>query len=68
MLTLSGDKPGTVFQVDVAGGRISTVCLIHNPDKLRSLVGRCAVPARKPRSYDTGFAAMSPMRPRTNAS
>ncbi|MFJ9866963.1 hypothetical protein [Streptomyces sp. NPDC101165] len=39
MLTLSGDKPGTVFRVDIADGRISTVYLIRNPDKLPSPAG-----------------------------
>ncbi|MFE1882633.1 RNA polymerase sigma-70 factor [Streptomyces diastatochromogenes] len=39
VLTLSGDKPDSVFQVDVADGRITTVYIIRNPDKLRSLAG-----------------------------
>ncbi|GHI09378.1 RNA polymerase subunit sigma-24 [Streptomyces cellostaticus] len=37
VLILSGDKPDSVFQVDVADGRITTVYIIRNPDKLRSL-------------------------------
>ncbi|SOD88521.1 RNA polymerase sigma-70 factor [Streptomyces sp. Ag109_G2-15] len=39
VLTLSGDKPDSVFQVDVADGHITTVYIIRNPDKLRSLAG-----------------------------
>ncbi|WP_309059332.1 RNA polymerase sigma-70 factor [Streptomyces sp.] len=37
VLALSGDKPDSVFQLDVADGRIRTVYVIRNPDKLRSL-------------------------------
>ncbi|MEV5430801.1 RNA polymerase sigma-70 factor [Streptomyces sp. NPDC052701] len=36
-LALSGDEPDSVFQVDVADGRIQAVYVIRNPDKLRSL-------------------------------
>ncbi|MFF8972647.1 RNA polymerase sigma-70 factor [Streptomyces sp. NPDC014995] len=36
-LALSGDKPDTVFQLDVAEGRIQAVYVIRNPDKLRAL-------------------------------
>ncbi|MFJ8594076.1 RNA polymerase sigma-70 factor [Streptomyces sp. NPDC093598] len=37
VLILSGDKPDSVFQVDVADGRVQAVYIIRNPDKLRSL-------------------------------
>jgi len=39
VLVLSGDKPDSVFQVDVRDGRIEAVYIIRNPDKLRSLAG-----------------------------
>ncbi|OSP44580.1 RNA polymerase subunit sigma-24 [Streptomyces sp. 13-12-16] len=39
VLVLSGDKPDSVVQLDVAGGRVRTVYVIRNPDKLRSLAG-----------------------------
>jgi RNA polymerase sigma-70 factor (ECF subfamily) len=37
VLALSGGKPDTVLQVDVADGRIQVVYVLRNPDKLRSL-------------------------------
>ncbi|ELS51575.1 RNA polymerase sigma-70 factor [Streptomyces viridochromogenes] len=37
VLVLSGDKPDSVFQVDILDGRIQSVYIIRNPDKLRSL-------------------------------
>ncbi|WP_043668377.1 RNA polymerase sigma-70 factor [Streptomyces xylophagus] len=37
VLILSGDKPDSVFQVDVSDGRIRSVYIVRNPDKLRSL-------------------------------
>jgi RNA polymerase sigma-70 factor (ECF subfamily) len=37
VLALSGDKPDSVFQLDVCEGRIQTVYVIRNPDKLRTL-------------------------------
>ncbi|MEU0589226.1 RNA polymerase sigma-70 factor [Streptomyces sp. NPDC006132] len=37
VLVLSGDKPDAVFQLDIADGRVQTVYVIRNPDKLRSL-------------------------------
>ncbi|GAB2730823.1 RNA polymerase sigma-70 factor [Streptomyces bullii] len=37
VLALSGDKPDSVFQLDVADGRIQAIYIIRNPDKLRSL-------------------------------
>ncbi|OKK05480.1 RNA polymerase sigma-70 factor [Streptomyces sp. CB02400] len=37
VLVLSGDKPDSVVQLDVADGRVRTVYVIRNPDKLRSL-------------------------------
>ncbi|MFJ9819026.1 RNA polymerase sigma-70 factor [Streptomyces sp. NPDC101151] len=39
VLVLSGDKPDSVFQVDVADGLVTTVYIVRNPDKLRSLAG-----------------------------
>ncbi|AMW09126.1 RNA polymerase subunit sigma-24 [Streptomyces qaidamensis] len=36
-LILSGGKPDSVFQLDVADGRVQSVYIIRNPDKLRSL-------------------------------
>ncbi|MER7774787.1 RNA polymerase sigma-70 factor [Streptomyces sp. NPDC096191] len=37
LLALSGGKPDSVFQVEVADGRIQSVYIIRNPDKLLSL-------------------------------
>ncbi|MEU6026832.1 RNA polymerase sigma-70 factor [Streptomyces tauricus] len=37
-LVLSGDKPDSVFQLDIADGRIQCVYIIRNPQKLLSLV------------------------------
>ncbi|MFI6549189.1 RNA polymerase sigma-70 factor [Streptomyces prunicolor] len=37
VLILSGDTPDSVFQVDVSDGRIRSVYIVRNPDKLRSL-------------------------------
>ncbi|MET7482866.1 RNA polymerase sigma-70 factor [Streptomyces sp. NPDC005538] len=37
VLVLSGDAPDSVFQVDVFDGRIRSVYIVRNPDKLRSL-------------------------------
>lgn len=37
LLVLSGDKPDSVFQLDVLDGHIQSVYIIRNPDKLRSL-------------------------------
>ncbi|MDQ1043660.1 RNA polymerase sigma-70 factor [Streptomyces sp. V4I2] len=37
ILVLSGDKPDSVLQLDVLDGRIQSVYVIRNPDKLRSL-------------------------------
>ncbi|MCW8098818.1 RNA polymerase sigma-70 factor [Streptomyces tauricus] len=36
-LVLSGDKPDSVFQLDIADGRIQCVYIIRNPQKLLSL-------------------------------
>ncbi|GAB2450480.1 RNA polymerase sigma-70 factor [Streptomyces incanus] len=36
-LVLTGGRPDTVFQLDVVDGRVQTVYVIRNPDKLRSL-------------------------------
>jgi RNA polymerase sigma-70 factor (ECF subfamily) len=40
VLALAGDKPDSLFQVDVADGRVSTLYIVRNPDKLRHLVER----------------------------
>ncbi|MFF4033690.1 RNA polymerase sigma-70 factor [Streptomyces sviceus] len=37
VLVLSGGTPDSVFQLDVLDGRIQSVYIIRNPDKLRSL-------------------------------
>ncbi|MGC9542232.1 RNA polymerase sigma-70 factor [Streptomyces sp. UG1] len=37
LLVRSGDKPDSVFQLDVLDGRIQSVYIVRNPDKLRSL-------------------------------
>ncbi|MFJ6387835.1 RNA polymerase sigma-70 factor [Streptomyces sp. NPDC091972] len=37
VLVLSGGKPDSVFQVDVLDGRIQSVYIIRNPDKLHAL-------------------------------
>ena len=37
LLVLSGDKPDSVFQLDVVDGRIQSVYVVRNPDKLQSL-------------------------------
>ncbi|MET7294637.1 RNA polymerase sigma-70 factor [Streptomyces griseoloalbus] len=37
VLVLSGGKPDSVVQLDVADGRVRAVYVIRNPDKLRSL-------------------------------
>ncbi|MFJ3672603.1 RNA polymerase sigma-70 factor [Streptomyces sp. NPDC090106] len=37
LLLLSGGKPDTLFQLDVADGRIQSVYVVRNPDKLRPL-------------------------------
>ncbi|GAA2765516.1 RNA polymerase sigma-70 factor [Streptomyces paradoxus] len=37
VLILSDGKPDAVFQLDVADGRVQSVYVIRNPDKLRSL-------------------------------
>lgn len=37
LLVLSAGKPDTVFQLDVADGRIQCVYIVRNPDKLLSL-------------------------------
>ncbi|MGW1027189.1 RNA polymerase sigma factor SigJ [Streptomyces sp. NPDC002577] len=39
-LVLSGGKPDTVFQLEVADGRIQRIYLVRNPDKLVSLGSR----------------------------
>ncbi|MFD5800666.1 RNA polymerase sigma-70 factor [Streptomyces sp. NPDC127020] len=39
LLALSGGKPDSVFQIEVADGRIQSVYIIRNPDKLLSLAG-----------------------------
>ncbi|MBA8944968.1 RNA polymerase sigma-70 factor [Streptomyces calvus] len=37
VLVLAGGRPDSVFQLDVADGRVQTVYVVRNPDKLRSL-------------------------------
>ena len=37
LLALSGEKPDSVFQLDVVDGRIQCVYIIRNPEKLLSL-------------------------------
>jgi RNA polymerase sigma-70 factor (ECF subfamily) len=37
VLVLTGGKPDSVFQMDVLDGRIQSVYIIRNPDKLRAL-------------------------------
>ncbi|MGW3204917.1 RNA polymerase sigma-70 factor [Streptomyces sp. NPDC001135] len=37
LLVLSGGKPDSLVQVDVADGRVTTVYVVRNPDKLRHL-------------------------------
>lgn len=37
VLVLSGGKTDSVFQVDIADGRIQSVYIVRNPDKLQSL-------------------------------
>lgn len=37
VLVMSGGRPDAVIQVEVAGGRVQTVYVVRNPDKLRSL-------------------------------
>ncbi|WP_344014414.1 RNA polymerase sigma-70 factor [Streptomyces thermospinosisporus] len=48
LLVLSGGKPDTIFQVDVVDGRIQTVYLIRNPDKLQALDAPAAEEPRTP--------------------
>ncbi|GGX03811.1 RNA polymerase sigma24 factor [Streptomyces malachitofuscus] len=38
VLVLSGGRPDSVLQLDIADGRVQAVYVIRNPDKLRSLV------------------------------
>ncbi|MEU9167947.1 RNA polymerase sigma-70 factor [Streptomyces sp. NPDC048420] len=38
VVALAGGKPDSVFQLDVLDGRIQSVYIIRNPDKLRSLM------------------------------
>ncbi len=37
LLVLSGSKPDTVFQLDVADGLIQCVYIVRNPDKLTAI-------------------------------
>ncbi|MDO0931336.1 RNA polymerase sigma factor SigJ [Streptomyces sp. DG2A-72] len=39
VLLMSGDKPDSVLQLEILDGRIQSVYIIRNPDKLRSLAG-----------------------------
>ncbi|MGW2420823.1 RNA polymerase sigma-70 factor [Streptomyces sp. NPDC001709] len=40
VLMLAGGKPDSLVQLDIAGGRVMTVYIVRNPDKLRRLVDR----------------------------
>ncbi|MFF9089748.1 RNA polymerase sigma factor SigJ [Streptomyces sp. NPDC014991] len=40
MLILAGDRPDSLFQLDIADGRVAAVYVVRNPDKLRSLAAR----------------------------
>ena len=40
LLVLSGGKPDSVFQVEVADGRVQCIYIIRNPEKLVSLPGQ----------------------------
>ncbi|MGW2489955.1 RNA polymerase sigma factor SigJ [Streptomyces sp. NPDC001606] len=40
VLLLAGDEPVSLLQLDTADGRITSVYIIRNPDKLRHLAGR----------------------------
>src|SRR5690606_137212 len=59
VLVLSGGRPDSVFQVDVADGRIQTLYIIRNPDKLRSLalIGERPPPRSVGRPARSGPAA-----------
>ena len=39
-LVLSGGKPDSLFQLDVVDGRVTSVYIQRNPDKLRHLADR----------------------------
>ncbi|MEV0173829.1 RNA polymerase sigma-70 factor [Streptomyces sp. NPDC050803] len=39
LLVMAGDKLDSVFQLDVLDGRVQSIYVIRNPDKLRSLAG-----------------------------
>ena len=38
LLALSGDKPDSIFQLDVVDGQIQCIYIIRNPEKLTSLI------------------------------
>ncbi|QHA03368.1 RNA polymerase sigma-70 factor [Streptomyces broussonetiae] len=40
VLLLSGDRPNSLIQLDIADGRVATVYIVRNPDKLRHLAAR----------------------------
>ncbi|MEV4339350.1 RNA polymerase sigma factor SigJ [Streptomyces sp. NPDC049590] len=39
LLVLTGGRPDALFQVDIADGRITSIYIMRNPDKLRHLTG-----------------------------
>ncbi|MFG2437517.1 RNA polymerase sigma factor SigJ [Streptomyces sp. NPDC048508] len=58
-IALSAGKPDTVFQLDVADGRIRCVYVIRNPEKLVSLPGGQPAASPAPSARDTGSASPS---------
>ncbi|MFJ7152856.1 RNA polymerase sigma-70 factor [Streptomyces sp. NPDC100445] len=40
VLVLDGHRPDTLFQLDIADGRIAAVYIVRNPDKLRTFAAR----------------------------
>ncbi|MFF1282599.1 RNA polymerase sigma-70 factor [Streptomyces sp. NPDC058299] len=40
VLILTDDRPDSLFQLDMADGRVAAVYIVRNPDKLRSLAAR----------------------------
>ncbi|WBO67747.1 RNA polymerase sigma-70 factor [Streptomyces camelliae] len=40
VLVMHGDQPDNLFQLEIADGRVTTVYIVRNPDKLRHLTAR----------------------------
>ncbi|WP_225098861.1 RNA polymerase sigma-70 factor [Streptomyces sp. CoH27] len=40
VLVMHGDQPDNLFQLEIADGRVTTVYIVRNPDKLRHLAAR----------------------------